>query len=119
MMNSVCLKISLLVLLAVVGETGSFPPAHLPFPLSSLAGCEHSDMTFMAVSSEQAFRGETPQQGYPTETSDGAAVDLLICGCKDADQPSILTILFLAVTKLCFIPRSTHWPLLTQPDWWL
>lgn len=42
-MNSVCLKISLLVLLAVMGETGSFPPAHLPFPLSSLAGCEPHD----------------------------------------------------------------------------
>lgn len=64
-MNSICLKISLLVLLSVMGETGSFPPAHLPFPLSSLAGCEHFEVTFMAVSLEQALRRESPHQGYP------------------------------------------------------
>ena len=44
-MNSICLKISLLVLLSLMGETGSFPPARLLFPLSSLAGCKHSEVT--------------------------------------------------------------------------
>lgn len=93
---------------------------HQPiFPSPCPAWLVVSPMTFMAVSLEQAFRRESPQQWHPTETSAGAAINLLICGCKDAGQPSILTILFIAVTKLCFIPLSTHWPILTQPDWWV
>lgn len=62
--NSICLKISLLVLLSVMGETASFPPAHLPFPWSSLPGWEHLEVTFMAGSSEQAFQSQSPPQGY-------------------------------------------------------
>lgn len=62
MMNSICLKISLLVLLSVVAETGVFPPAHLPFPWSSLAGCDSLEVASVAVSLEQAFRRESPQQ---------------------------------------------------------
>lgn len=49
------LETALLGLLSVVGETGSFPPAHHPFPLSSLAGCEHLEVIFMAVSLELVF----------------------------------------------------------------
>lgn len=113
-MNSICLKISLLVLLSVMGETASFPPAHLPFPLSSLGGCERLEVTFMPVSLEHAYRRESLQQGYSQLLQLGL---LLIGGCEDAGQQNILTILFLSVTKLYFIPPSTHWPLFTQPDW--
>lgn len=54
-MNSICLKISLLVLLSVIGETGSFPLAHLPFPFCSLAVFQHLEVIFMAVGLEQAI----------------------------------------------------------------
>lgn len=57
-MNSICLKISLLVLLSVMGETGSFPPAYLPFPLCSLAVFQHLEVIFMAVGLKQAILGE-------------------------------------------------------------
>lgn len=113
-MNSICLKISLLGLLAVMGEPGSFPPAHLPFPLSGLAGCGHFKVTFMAVSLEKALRRESPQQGRPRRRRLGL---LLICGCKPAGQQSILAILFIGVPKLCFIPPPTHWLLFAQPEW--
>lgn len=54
-MNSICLKISLLVLLSVMGETGSFPPGHLPFPLCSLAVFQDLEVIFMAVGLEQTI----------------------------------------------------------------
>lgn len=54
-MNSTFLKISLLVLLSVVGETESFLPAHLPFPLCSLAVFQHLEVISMAVGLEQAI----------------------------------------------------------------
>lgn len=54
-MNSICLKISLSVLLSVMSETESFPPAHLPFPLCSLAVFQHLKVIFMAVGLEQAI----------------------------------------------------------------
>lgn len=54
-MNSICLKISLSVLLSVMSETESFPPAHLPFPLCSLAVFQHLEVIFMAVGLEQAI----------------------------------------------------------------
>lgn len=54
-MNSIRLKISLRVLLSVMGESGSFPPAHLPFPLYSPAVFQHLEVIFMAVGLKQAI----------------------------------------------------------------